>query len=89
MKIKGNWYRNHLLDVWYVPKIGRNLFSIIQNINRGFSFKADRRGCIFIKNGKVRLVGRETSNNLYALQMRVVIPEEAVEVALIESTLQL
>ncbi|KMQ86059.1 retrovirus-related pol polyprotein from transposon tnt 1-94 [Lasius niger] len=91
MKIKGIWYRNHLLDVWYVPKIGRNLFSISQNINRGFSFKADRRGCIFIKDGKVRLVGRKTSNNLYALQMRVIVPEEAVEVhvASTESTLQL
>ncbi|KMQ87021.1 integrase core domain protein [Lasius niger] len=91
MKIKDNWYRNHLLNVWYVSKIGRNLFSISQNIDIGFSFKADRRGCIFIKDGKIRLVGRRTSNHLYALQMRVLVPEKAVEVhvASTESTLQL
>lgn len=33
MNIKGKWYRNHLQDVWYVPQIGRNLFSISQNID--------------------------------------------------------
>lgn len=91
MKIRSNWYRNCLVNVWYVPDIGRNLFSISQNIDKGFSFKADKRGCVFIKNGTVRLVRRRTINQLYALQMRVLVPEEAVEVhvASTETTLQL
>lgn len=91
MNVKGKWYRNHLLDVWYIPEIGQNLFSINQNIDSGFNFKADRRGCIFMKNGQIRLVGKRISNRLYALQIRVLVPQEAAEVhlATIETTLQL
>lgn len=54
MKIRGKWQQNHLTDIWFVPKISRNLFSISQNIEKGFKFKADERSCQFEKKWRVK-----------------------------------
>ncbi len=45
MMINGRWENNHLKDVWYVPEIDRNLFSVSKTIDKGFSFKAGKNGC--------------------------------------------
>lgn len=69
MKINGTWQKNHLENVWYVPKISRNLFSIGQAMEKGFGFWADRGGCVFKKNGIVRLTGKRNVKGLFILDM--------------------
>lgn len=91
MKIRGKWQQNHLTDVWFVPKISRNLFSISQNVEKGFKFMADESGCQFKKNGETKMIGRKTERELYVLNMRVKIPDVAAEVYIASTydTLQL
>lgn len=75
MQVNGVWKRNHLENVWYVPNISRNLFSIGQTISKGFEFRANGSKCEFLKNGEVRLCGKRTAKGLYELNMSVCKPE--------------
>lgn len=34
MKVNDAWQKNHLPNVWYVPKIGRNLFSMAKTMDK-------------------------------------------------------
>lgn len=86
MKVNGTWQKNHLQNVWYVPKIGRNLFSIGKTMDKGFEFKANRDSCIFVKNGTVRLVGKRTPRGLYILKLRACKPECSAEVFVASAT---
>ncbi|KRZ83588.1 Retrovirus-related Pol polyprotein from transposon TNT 1-94 [Trichinella sp. T8] len=56
--IKGKWILNRMEDVWYVPKLGLNLFSIGKATEKGFNFTANAAGCTFRKNGCVKLSGK-------------------------------
>jgi hypothetical protein len=58
MNVGGKWHRNHLTNVWYIPEIGRNLFSMGQTTDKSFNLELDRKGCYFKKEGRVRLIGR-------------------------------
>ncbi|KAK9700733.1 hypothetical protein QE152_g31058 [Popillia japonica] len=80
MRIHGLWQQNHLKNVWYVPKIGRNLFSIGQTMKKGFLFSANQNGCIFKKDGTVKLRGKRTTKGLFVLDMQVCLPEIDAEV---------
>ncbi|KAK9688319.1 hypothetical protein QE152_g35632 [Popillia japonica] len=83
MRIHGLWQQNHLKNVWYVPKIGRNLFSIGQTMKKGFLFSANQNGCIFKKDGTVKTVkvrGKRTTKGLFVLDMQVCLPEIDAEV---------
>ncbi|KRZ05170.1 hypothetical protein T4B_6865, partial [Trichinella pseudospiralis] len=63
-------------DVWYVPKLGLNLFSIGKATEKGFNFTANAAGCTFRKNGCVKLSGVRNLNGVYELHMRVCIPDK-------------
>ncbi|KAG8172649.1 hypothetical protein JTE90_009811, partial [Oedothorax gibbosus] len=80
MKIGGQWIKNYLTNVWYVPEVGRNLFSISETISKGYKFEADMKGCWFTRHEKVQLVGKPTTKGLYALEMCVIVPEVAAEI---------
>ncbi|GBM62789.1 hypothetical protein AVEN_19783-1 [Araneus ventricosus] len=80
MKVNGKWVSKHLSEVWYVPDVSRNLFSVSQTFAKGFVFRAEGNECSFTRDGHVRLRGIRTVNGLYALKMRVVCPEVPAEV---------
>ncbi|XP_003376315.1 retrovirus-related Pol polyprotein from transposon TNT 1-94 [Trichinella spiralis] len=89
--IKGKWILNRMEDVWYVPKLGLNLFSIGKATEKGFNFTANAAGCTFRKNGCVKLSGVRNLNGVYELHMRVYIPEKPayVHVSTANASLQL
>ncbi|KRX17417.1 hypothetical protein T07_12109 [Trichinella nelsoni] len=43
--LKGNWIVNRMEDVWYVPKLGLNLFFIGKAAEKGSKFNAYVDGC--------------------------------------------
>src|SRR5277367_89492 len=79
MLIGGEWQRNHLHNVWFVPDVGRNLFSV-GSMPKDMNFVTDSTGCRVVKDGKTRIKGKRTENGLYALLMRVRIPEQPANV---------
>ncbi|GBL75010.1 hypothetical protein AVEN_243807-1 [Araneus ventricosus] len=80
MKVNGKWVSDHLSEVWYVPDVSKNLFSVSQTLAKGFVFRAEGNECSFTRDGHVRLRSIRTVNGLYALKMRVVCPEVSSEV---------
>lgn len=80
MKIGGKWVQNYLENVWYVPEISRNLFSIGQAMEKGFVFEANRRVCVFKKDGIVRLIGNRNTKGLFVLEMCVCLPNYVAQV---------
>lgn len=77
--IGGKWCKRQLEDVWYVPKIERQLLSISQSNKHGIDavFSADGK-CKLVKNNKVIVTGkRESSNQLWLLNLRVKKPAQS------------
>ncbi|XP_003381487.1 conserved hypothetical protein [Trichinella spiralis] len=89
--IKGKWILNRMEDVYYVPKLGLNLFSIGKAAEKGFNFTANADGCTFRKNGRVKLSGIRSLNGIYKLYMRLCIPEKPayVHLSAVDASLQL
>lgn len=85
MRVYGLSQQNHLENVWYVPKIGRNLFSIGQTMKKGFVFSASQDGCVFKKDGIVKLMGKRNHKGLFVLAMQVCLPVIAAEVHIASS----
>ncbi|GBN35500.1 Retrovirus-related Pol polyprotein from transposon TNT 1-94 [Araneus ventricosus] len=79
MKVNGKWVSNHLSEVWYVPEVSRNLFSVSETLAKGFVFRAKGNECSFTRDGHVRLRVIRTVNGLYALKMRAIRPEVPAE----------
>ncbi|KRY85960.1 Retrovirus-related Pol polyprotein from transposon TNT 1-94 [Trichinella pseudospiralis] len=88
---KRKWMLNRKEDVWYVPKLELNLFSIGKATEKDFNFTANAAGCTFRKNGCVKLSGVRNLNGVYELHMRVCIPEKPayVYVSTANASLQL
>ncbi|GFT94233.1 retrovirus-related Pol polyprotein from transposon TNT 1-94 [Nephila pilipes] len=81
IKISSKWERHHLTEVWYVPDISRNLFSISQTLKKkGFKFQASKEECSLLRDDRVCTKGIRTVHGLYALEMRVLYPEVSAEV---------
>ncbi|GFR24434.1 retrovirus-related Pol polyprotein from transposon TNT 1-94 [Trichonephila clavata] len=78
IKVNSKWEKHHLTEVWYVPDISRNLFSISQTLKRGFKFQASKDECSLLRDGRVRLKGVRTVHGLYALEIRVLYPKVCV-----------
>ncbi|KRZ73616.1 hypothetical protein T10_1982 [Trichinella papuae] len=78
-------------NVWYVHKLGLNLFSIGKAAEKGLNFTASADGSTFRKNGCVKLSGVRNLNGVYELHMRVFIPEKPayVHVSTADASLQL
>ncbi|GFY70182.1 gag_pre-integrs domain-containing protein [Trichonephila inaurata madagascariensis] len=43
IRIHSKWERHHLTEVWYVPDISRNPFSISQTLKKGFQVPSIKR----------------------------------------------
>ncbi|GFR07771.1 retrovirus-related Pol polyprotein from transposon TNT 1-94 [Trichonephila clavata] len=78
IKVNSKWEKHHLTEVWYVPDISRNLFSISQTLKRGFKFQASKDECSLLRDDRVCLKGVRTVHGLYALEMRVLYPKVCV-----------
>ena len=71
-------YETLLTDVWYVPDLCRNLFSVSQAVKKGYTFTIERNICRLVLNGKVKLCGSVTSSGLYKLHMKLNRQSEAL-----------
>ncbi|GFX70937.1 retrovirus-related Pol polyprotein from transposon TNT 1-94 [Trichonephila clavipes] len=91
IRISNKWERHHLTEVWYVPDISRNLFSISQTLKKVFKFQLTKNECCLLRDHRVIMKGVRTVHGLYALEMRVLHPEISAEVcvALADQSLQL
>ena len=77
VKVNNRWQTVKLTDVWYVPKVKRNLFSVIatQDKNRKSSFVSTSRSCYLIVNNKKIVVGtRDNNGGLFKLTAKTVRP---------------
>lgn len=66
-------------DVWYVPAISRNLFSILaaHDRNPGSKFKSDLKHCEFSVNGETIFTGtRDQYGTLYRASFHTIQPQE-------------
>lgn len=75
----GQLKRLTLTEVWYVPDISRNLFSVLaaHDKNPTSKFKSDLNECKFIIDGKVVFTGsREQHGTLYRASFQAIQPEE-------------
>lgn len=88
----GRWHDRRMKNVWYVPNASANLFSVKAVAQNGFSVLLDRRGVQVKEEHTGRLVATGyLSNELYLMKMRVVKPNQAVQVKLtsVTDTLQM
>ncbi|KAI8435453.1 hypothetical protein MSG28_003756 [Choristoneura fumiferana] len=73
--IKGKESRLRLCDVWYVPDIMRNLFSVLATQDRlnNSVFMSEREHCSLKVDGHVILTGKRTKNGgLYKLNVETI-----------------
>ena len=73
MLIKGRWHQKKLLNVWYVPDISRNLFSVTaaHDKNKDSCFVSRPTSCHFKINGRIVMVGnREFEGGLFKAALR-------------------
>lgn len=91
MFVNGKWVQNYMEDVWYVPGLMRNLFSVRHAAKRGIDYLVSGDLCQLKKERSLIAVGKASSAELYELNMRVLIPKEPAQVHLVTTvnTLQL
>ena len=78
--LNGIWHKHTINDVWYVPEMGRNLFSVAAITEKGYDFVASKNSCSISRNGEVLIVGKKVESQLYELKMKSIKPETMVEV---------
>jgi len=86
--VNGKWQQKTLSNVWYVPNIAKNLFSVLaahdKNINS--QFISQPTSCVLMINGQQVLFGaRQSGGGLYKVAMTVVVPEKAAEINVLTS----
>ena len=79
MEVDGKRTVNHLENVWYVPKIGTNLFSESVSLYKGFKWYIDLYENRCGKNGQTFLTGK-LEDGLIILNMRVILPKSPAKV---------
>ena len=61
-----------LESVWFVPGLAYNLLSVGQTTDKGIEFKANSKGCVFLKENRPMLFGKRLGEgSLYELKMEV------------------
>ena len=91
-RIRDKEIKIDLREVWYVPKISRNLFSVLAAHDRNMvsQFTSFKKRCEFSVNEQVVLCGyREEHGSLYKAAIRAIKREEEVSVVQNRSLLQL
>lgn len=78
-----------LQDVWYVPTIQRNLFSVLaaHDKNLKSTFKSTPKHCSMVINGETKVIGKRSHNGgLYQLVVTNVKPKKHLEVFMASET---
>lgn len=86
--VAGIWHKITLTDVWYVPKIQKNLFSVLaaQDKNPKSEFISTAEICNLKFNKDVKLVGvRDRFGGLFKLKMRSLKPSISNEINVADS----
>ena len=81
-----------LSNVWYVPSIKRNLFSVLatQDLNEKSHFESRTKSCMLKVNGQIKLMGyRERYGGLYKLKVKVLTPNVQINALTMSNQLQL
>lgn len=92
--VYGSWHKMRLGDVWYVPNIQKNLFSVLSahDKNPESEFRSNSEVCNLIIGQDVKLVGARTRfGGLFKLAMRCIKHKYPTEVNVLndENLLQL
>ena len=90
MVVEGKWCPGYLEDVWYIPNIGKHLFSVRSALEHGISVIMKHQWVMFKHNGPlVATWGWMTDT--HGMDMCIVVPRERAEVdiAMASETLQL
>lgn len=69
-----------MCNIRFVPEASRSFFSISGAIDKGYNFKVYKNGYYFSKDRRVRIVEKRTSRGLYALKLKVLLPEKSASV---------
>ena len=87
--VEGKWCPGYLEDVWYVPDIGRHLFSVWSAKEHRISVVIKHQWVLLQCNGQLVTTGRWMTDT-YAMDRHVVVTREPVEVNIptISETLQ-
>lgn len=65
------WSPRWLYDVWWVPEINYNLFSLSAVVARGFSIEMRNNQLKVIGSGRVQMIGERGPKNLFYVGLRI------------------
>jgi Reverse transcriptase (RNA-dependent DNA polymerase)/gag-polypeptide of LTR copia-type/Zinc knuckle len=85
MRVDDTWNPAFLTDVWYVPELRVNLFSLIVTEMKGYRISAENSRIQLIRDGVVVGTGFRDGKSLYKMNMRVVKPDEPAAVYLVNA----
>jgi len=71
MFLNGKWIPSVLRNVWYVPELGVNLFSLIVAEMKGYTVCAENSQIQLMRNGELVAVGMRDGKSLYKMMMHV------------------
>ena len=86
--VSGKQYTVKLENVWYVPKLRRNLFSVLaaQDRHENSCFISTPQICnLFVNDERVIVGTRDRDGGLFKLVARTIVPPESVEVNVVSS----
>lgn len=83
--INGKWKERTLYDVWYVPKLTKNLLSVSGITKQGSVYINKRDRCEIMRDGEVYSTGSCT-NGIYKMNIKVVKPVKICEANISETT---
>lgn len=83
--VKGKEINVNLQDVYYVPELRRNLFSVGAAQKHGVNVQTEGNQMQFWRNGKCIIVANRTNNNLYRCAFE---PKRSVEVNTVANELR-
>jgi hypothetical protein len=88
--VEGKWCPGYLEGMWYIPNIGRHLFSVWSASEHEISVIIKHQWVMFQHSGPLVSTGRWMTD-AYGLDMCIVVPRERAEVdiAMVSETLQL
>ena len=82
VSIGGKCKPSFLENVWYVPEISVNLFSLIVTEMKGYTVRAENSELQLVKNGTVCAVGFRRGKSLYKMSICAVRPDVPATVLL-------
>lgn len=90
--VKGRKVKNSLYDVWYVPSIQKNLFSVLSAQDKldNSLFMSTTTECKLWQHGKVLIIGeRQKEGGLFKLNVKSIRPKSPIEINYISQEDQL